>query len=172
MWREGGRHRPSRAEREAVRRLTATVLVIAALAAGCSSGGSSNGSVEELKAGNAALEARNAELEARVGKLEGGNAEFAKSVDALEEWAIKFQSAQLKRRRGELKAIADLREDLDALVEALGGEEQTTSLADIAKELKAIQRELDKVASTAETALAEAEEALAAVGALPPPETP
>lgn len=147
---------------EAVRRLTATVLLATALAAGCSSGGSPDGSIEQLEAENAALEARNAELEARIAKLEEGAQESAKSVDALEEWAIKFQSAQLKRQKRELKAIADFREDFDALVEALGGEEgQTTLLADIAKELKALQREFDKVAATAESALARAEEALA-----------
>jgi chromosome segregation ATPase len=159
----------------AVRRLAAIALAAVAIAAGCSAGGS-DGSRESLEADVATLEKANALLEQRLAELEqltGGEAGVSNSVDALEEWAIGFQSKQLRRQRQQAKALAGVKESLKTLEEELAEQaESGASLTEISKTVKALRRDLTLASETADLALQEAQAALAATGTPgEPPET-
>ena len=167
---------PPVAKGGAVRRLAAIALAAAAIAAGCSAGGS-DGSSESLEADVATLEKANALLEQRIAELEqltGGEAGVSQSVDALEEWAIGFQSKQLRRQRQQAKALVGVKESLKTLEEELGEQtESGASLTEISKTVKALRRDLTLASETADLALQEAQAALAAAGspAAPPATT-
>jgi hypothetical protein len=168
---------PPVAKGGAVRRLVAIALVAAGITAGCSAGGGNNSSTESLEADVATLEKANALLEQRIAELEkltGGKSGVSNSVDALEEWAIGFQSKQLRRQRQQSKVIADVKESLKTLEEDLAEQaESGPSLPELAKTLKTLRRDLNLVTDTADLALQEAEAALAATEppATPPPAT-
>jgi chromosome segregation ATPase len=157
-----------------VRRLAAIALAAAAIAAGCSAGGS-DGSSASLEADVATLEKANALLEQRIAELEqltGGEAGVSKSVDALEEWAIGFQSKQLRRQRQQAKALAVVKESLKTLEEELGKQtESGAALTEISKTVKALRRDLTLASETADLALQEAQAALAAGSPAAPPAT-
>jgi DNA repair exonuclease SbcCD ATPase subunit len=163
---------PPVAKGGSVRRLAAIALAAVAIAAGCSAGGG-DGSSESLEADVATLEKANALLEQRIAELEkltGGEAGVSNSVDALEEWAIGFQSKQLRWQRQQSKALAAVKESLETLEEELG--EQTESgatLTEISKTVKALRRDLNLVSDTADLALQEAQAALATAGSPAPP---
>jgi hypothetical protein len=166
---------PPVAKGGAVRRLAAIALAAVAIAAGCSAGGS-DGSSESLEADVATLEKANALLEQRLAELEkltGGEAGVSNSVDALEEWAIGFQSKQLRRQRQQAKALAGVKESLKTLEEELAEQaESAASLTEISKTVKALRRDLTLASETADLALQEAQAALAATGTSgAPPET-
>jgi len=159
---------PPVAKGGAVRRLAAIALAAAAIAAGCSAGGGNDGSSESLEADVATLEKANALLEQRIAELEqltGGEAGVSKSVDALEEWAIGFQSKQLRRQRQQTKVLVGVKESLKTLEEELAKQtESGASVTEISKTVKALRRDLTLASETADLALQEAQAALAASG--------
>jgi hypothetical protein len=142
------------------------LLLATALIAGCSAG--DDESRESLEADLASLERTNSLLEQRVAELEElieAGAEVAKSVDALEDWAIGFQSKQLKRQRQQARALKEVRDNIDALEEEIGqASDDSASVSRLAKDLNAIRDDLDGIAAIADLALEEAEAALAAAG--------
>ena len=152
-----------------MRRLAAILAVTAAVAAGCSAGGSEQAEAPAGTVGPAEVEARLAELESRV----SAGTDLEERVAALEDVALRLQSDLLRRTKQHATALRKLRKDFDTFVEDLEkAKEEEEKAAEAAggdplelltKAVQDLRKQLAAASNVAGKAREEADDALTAL---------
>ena len=155
-----------------MRRLAAILLAAGVLAAGagCSSGGSKS-SGQAPAAGSVELEARVAELERQV----TAQGDLEQRLKALENVATRLQSDQLRNSKRQSGGLKKLRTDFDKFVEDFDKAQKDAEklraegqdpLTLVQNDVETLQKQLKRLGGTADEALRQAGESLAAVDGL------